>query len=92
MPIGHHHQVELLKDIIVNHLEDCCGSISECEQLGRLVNSLIEQQEVSPELLPVLDEIYAYCQVGIHSDNLNNHINAHQESLSQWVGHITSYS
>ena len=32
MPINQQHQLEVLKDILVNHQSDCCGTVSECEQ------------------------------------------------------------
>ncbi|MBS4175974.1 YtzH-like family protein [Lederbergia citrea] len=92
MPLSHHDQVHLLQDILVNHLEDCCGSVSECEQLGRLVKSLLVNQSVAPEMQPLLENIYAYCQTGKNTADLDNHINAHQEELSQWVGQINNYS
>ena len=40
MPINQQHQLEVLKDILVNHQSDCCGTVSECEQLERLIQSL----------------------------------------------------
>ena len=92
MSLSHQDQVNLLQDILVNHLEDCCGSVSECEQIGRLVKSLLANDSVSPELQPLLEEIYTYCQSGKNSSDLESHINAHQEELSQWVGQINSYS
>ncbi|MCJ8009552.1 YtzH-like family protein [Lederbergia wuyishanensis] len=92
MSLSHQDQVQLLQDILVNHLEDCCGSVSECEQLGRLVKSLIANNSVSQEMQPLLEEIYTYCQSGKNSPDLENHINAHQEELSQWVDQINSYS
>lgn len=76
----------------MNHLEDCCGSVSECEQIGRLVKSLLAKQPMSPDLEPVLMEIYDYCQKGSYTDDLDYHINTHQEQLSQWVGQIEHYS
>ena len=92
MSLSHHHQIELLKDIMVNHMEDCCGSVSECEQLGRLVKSLLVSGKVPEEMEPLLGEIYEYCQAGQNSRELDHHINAHQEQLSRWVGQIDSYS
>lgn len=92
MSLSYQDQVNLLQDILVNHLVDCCGSVSECEQIGRLVKSLLANDSVSLELQPLLEEIYTYCQSGKNSPDLESHINAHQEELSQWVGQINSYS
>ncbi|HLU22821.1 MAG TPA: YtzH-like family protein [Bacillaceae bacterium] len=92
MSLNHQDQVNLLQDILVNHLEDCCGSVSECEQLGRLVKSLLTNSAVPSEMQPVLVDIYNYCQSGKNSPDLENHINTHQDELSQWVGQINSFS
>ena len=41
MSLNYQHQYSIVTDILTNHSEDCCGSVAECEQLGRLVKSLI---------------------------------------------------
>ena len=92
MSLNYQHQYQLLQDILTNHSEDCCGSVAECEQLGRLVKSLMVNQNVQPEMIPILEDIYTYCQAGKNSSQLDTHINAHQENLSQWVGQIDLYS
>ncbi|MFD1706795.1 YtzH-like family protein [Siminovitchia sediminis] len=92
MPLSYHDQIGLLKDIMVNHLEDLQGSVSECTQIGRLVKSLLANQEVHPELTPVLEEIYFYCQTGSRTKDLTGHIDSHQEHLSHWIGNIDQYT
>ena len=46
MPLSHEHQMSLLKDILTNHQTDCCGSVSECEQVERLVKSLMINMDI----------------------------------------------
>ncbi|CAM3914818.1 YtzH-like family protein [Lederbergia lenta] len=92
MSLTHNNQVQLLEDILNNHLEDCCGTVSECQQLERLVQSLMENQAVPEQMKPLLEKVYSYCQEGSQAANLDNHIHSHQEDLSQWVGEIDTYS
>ncbi|MDQ0272226.1 YtzH-like family protein [Cytobacillus purgationiresistens] len=85
MPIRLQDQLWLLKDILNNHQSDCCGSISECEQVERLVKSLMTQNDLKQDLKPILLEVYQYSQSGIQSNHLNQHIESSREELSQWV-------
>jgi archaellum component FlaC len=92
MPLNHQDQVGLLKDILTNHQSDCCGSVSECEQLERLVKSLMVNSEINTNVLPILQEIYTYSQRGINTSDLNQHIESNQNQLSEWVNHIDQFS
>ncbi|MFD0051116.1 YtzH-like family protein [Actinomycetes bacterium NPDC127524] len=92
MPLSHEHQVSLLKDILNNHQSDCCGSISECEQVERLVKSLMVNMDVHQNVKNVLEEIYRYSQGGINSGDLDEHITSHKGQLTQWVDDIGEYS
>ncbi|MBU8770034.1 YtzH-like family protein [Cytobacillus oceanisediminis] len=92
MPLGHQDQLNLLKDILSNHQTDCCGSISECEQLERLVKSLMINGNINQNVKTVLEEIYEYSQHGINSSKLDTHIESHQNELSQWVQDIDQFS
>ena len=92
MPLSQQHQVTILKDILTNHQSDCCGSVSECEQVERLVKSLLANGQVNEQIIPTLNEIYTYSQNGINTDNLDNHINTHQNQLSSWVNSIDQYT
>ncbi len=89
VPLNQQDQLQLLKDILSNHQVDCCGSIAELEQLERLVKSLMTDSNVDNE---VLEQIYHYSQNGINSSNLDNHIESHQQQLSQWVNEVESFS
>lgn len=85
MPLDQQHLVTILKDILVNQQIDCCGSVSECEQVGRLVKSLMVDESINDHTKDILQEIYSYCQKGINSTDLDQHIESHQQELSQWV-------
>ena len=88
MPLQYQDQVSLLKDILTNHQTDCCGSVSEYEQLERLIKSLMVNSNISQDVKPVLEQIYSYSQGGINSSSLDHHIESHQTQLSQWVRSI----
>lgn len=88
MPLSHLDQITLLKDILNNHQVDCCGSVSECEQLERLVKSLLVDPNIDASVKPVLQEVYNYSQHGQYTQHLNSHIEANQDNLSQWVDQI----
>lgn len=92
MPLSHSDQVTLLKDILSNHQTDCCGSVSECEQLERLVKSLMVNTQVDQNVKNILQEVYQYSQNGAQTNDLDNHILSHQDNLSQWVNNIDQFS
>lgn len=92
MPLNHEHQLTILKDILTNHQSDCCGTVSECEQLERLVQSLLANDQVTDDVKSKLNDVYYYSQSGKYSSDLDQHITNHQNQLSQWVTDIDSYS
>lgn len=92
MPLNDQDQVNLLKDILSNHQTDCCGSVSECEQLERLVQSLLSNNNINNDVKAVLREIQIYSQGGIQTSDINQHIETNQQQLSSWVNDINQYS
>jgi hypothetical protein len=92
MPLNHQDQVTLLKDILTNHQTDCCGSVSECEQLERLVKSLLVNTEVNQNVKNILQEVYQYSQYGAGTADLDEHILTNQSNLSEWVSNINQLS
>ncbi|EDL62543.1 YtzH-like family protein [Bacillus sp. SG-1] len=92
MPLGHQDQMGLLKDILMNHSDDCCGSVAECEQLERLVKSLMVNTNIGDGIKPILQEVYNYSQNGINSSNLDAHITSQKGNLSQWVQDMDTLS
>ncbi|KMY51303.1 YtzH-like family protein [Peribacillus loiseleuriae] len=92
MPLSHEHQMTLLKDILSNHQTDCCGSISEYEQVERLVKSLLVNNGVNQNVKSILQDVYQYSQSGISTSDLDEHIQTHQDQLTQWVDGMNQYS
>ncbi|WP_108671333.1 YtzH-like family protein [Peribacillus acanthi] len=92
MPISHQHQLSLLKDILTNHQSDNCGSASECEQVERLVQSLLTNDQYSEETKSILQEISKYSQTGSTTENLDGHITSYNQQLLQWVENMDSFS
>lgn len=92
MPIQYTDQLNLLKDILRNQQEDCCGSVSECEQIERTVKSLLINGQLPAEAVEILNDIYKYGQQGKNTQHLDTHIQNHQEQLSNWVNEIDQFS
>ncbi|WP_050616094.1 YtzH-like family protein [Bacillus testis] len=91
MPLTQQHQIAVLRDILNNHQSDACGSVSECEQVERLVEALLAKGELNEQLIPILNEIQQYSHTGASTEDLNTHITAHQEQLSQWIDGVDQY-
>ncbi|KHD85932.1 YtzH-like family protein [Heyndrickxia ginsengihumi] len=91
MPLSHKDQLTLLTDILSEHQLDCCGTVSECEQLERLVKQLLTNPEVHNHIKPVLNNVYDYSQAGQYAQHLDDHIESHKDELSQWVDNINQY-
>lgn len=92
MPIQYRDQVSLIKDILSEHQSECCGSVAECEQLERVIKSLITNSNTKQQVKSVFEDIYTYSQAGKNSTSLDQHIESHQEQLSQWIQDIDTYS
>jgi hypothetical protein len=92
MPLNYQDQVNLLKDILNNHQTDCCGSVAECEQLERLIKSLMVNGDIDHNVKNVLQEIYTYSQAGVNAGNLDDHITTSKNQLTQWVNDIDQFS
>ena len=91
MPISYQDQLNLLKDILQNHQEDCCGSVSECEQIERLVKSLMANENIDQNVKAILNEVYSYGQQGTYVEDLSSHIESHQNHLENWVSSIGDF-
>ena len=68
------------------------GSVSECEQLERLVKSLMVNTQIDQNVKNILEEVYTYSQHGAQTADLDQHISSNQENLSQWVSNIDQFS
>ncbi|MCD7032712.1 YtzH-like family protein [Metabacillus sp. GX 13764] len=92
MPLNYQNQVSLLKDILAEHCDDCCGTSAECEQVERLVKSLMANTQIDQNLKSVLQNIYSYSHNGINAPVLNDHIASQKDNLTQWLSDIDSFS
>jgi YtzH-like protein len=92
MPLNNQDQASVLRDILSNHQEDCCGSVAECEQVERLVKSLMANTGINQNVKGILQEIYEYGQHGVQSPDLDSHIESNQGRLSSWVNEIDHFS
>ncbi|WP_449537292.1 YtzH-like family protein [Ferdinandcohnia sp. Marseille-Q9671] len=92
MPINHTHQMDILKDILSNHQMDCCGTVAECQQLERLIQSLIANPSIDQNVKQVLTDVYSYSQQGQYTQHLDNHIESHQNQINQWITDIDQFS
>ncbi|MGM9985734.1 MAG: YtzH-like family protein [Bacillaceae bacterium] len=92
MPLNHQHQMTILKDILSNQKEDCCGTVAEYEQVGRLAQSLISNDNIHNQLKDTLTNVYSYSVAGKNATDVDSHISSHQDDLSQWIDNFDTYS
>ncbi len=92
MPIQYNDQLNLIKDILSEHQSECCGTVAECEQLERVVKSLMANTSTDQQTKAILENIYTYSQSGKNSTSLNQHIQSHQNELSQWIQDIDTFN
>ncbi|APH04039.1 YtzH-like family protein [Bacillus weihaiensis] len=92
MPIQYQDQLNLLKDILTEHQADCCGTVAECEQLERVIKSLMMNDQANQNIKDVLQNVYSYSQAGVNTKELNEHIQAHQHQLTNWIDEINTFS
>ncbi|WP_036823552.1 YtzH-like family protein [Pontibacillus yanchengensis] len=82
-------QVHVLYDLLSEQSEDCCGTQAECQQIQRLVRSLLSKKNINDEdVLRILPEIYEYSLQAETSQDLNEYIMTNQPQLSQWASSI----
>lgn len=92
MPLDYHNQISVLMDILSNQQTDCCGTVAECEQLERLVKSLLANDHISSEAKNVLMDVYEYSQNGKYTQHLDEHISTHQQEIAHWIEDIHQLS
>ncbi|MRH42809.1 hypothetical protein GH741_08940 [Aquibacillus halophilus] len=93
MSLNIYDQMVLLQDILGEQSEDCCGSVAECQQIKRIVQSMMVKETIdNQELLQLLPEIYNYGRQGELVQNLDEHITTNQENLKNWVSIIENTS
>ncbi|AUO11549.1 hypothetical protein GFV16_14655 [Bacillus megaterium] len=92
MPLNAEHQMNILKDILSNHQSDCCGTVAECEQVERLIQSMLAKGYASTDIQATLQNVYKYTQDAKSAAHLDEHIQTNQQNLSQWVQELSTLS
>ncbi|WP_077327604.1 YtzH-like family protein [Virgibacillus siamensis] len=93
MTLTVNNQLKLLQDILTEQNEDCCGEISEYQQIKRLVQTMMANNTITDEqLLQLLPEIYNYGRQGEIAHNDAEHITANKEKIETWVDAIQQTS
>jgi hypothetical protein len=92
MTISSSDQIGLLYDILNNHKVDCCGSISECEQIQRIIQSLLHDPHVSSDIKSTLTDIHQYSLKPKSNNDLDHHIQLHNNHITNWLSSIESYT
>ncbi|MGM7702428.1 YtzH-like family protein [Pseudalkalibacillus sp. Hm43] len=85
MPLQVTDQLSLLMDILRSHQLDQCGSSSECQQIERLTNSLLQNPQTPLELRETLTSIQAYSRTGSTSPSVDQHVVGYHNELTQWM-------
>ncbi|MEC5421883.1 YtzH-like family protein [Virgibacillus sp. C22-A2] len=80
------NQLTLLQDILDEQNGECCGHVSEYQQIKRLVKSMIANDSITDEqLLQLLPEIYNYGREGESSQDLPMHITMNKQNIDNWI-------
>lgn len=89
MVLNAYDQLNVLVDLLSEQAEDATGSIAECQQIKRLVQSLMTNQAVDDQrLVQLLPEIYNYGHQGEITQNIEQHITTNQANLENWLQNI----
>lgn len=92
MPLNAQHQMAILKDILSNHQTDCCGTVSECEQVERLAQAMLANGTANEQVYRTLQNICEYTLTAKSAAHLDQHIETNKQNLSQWVEELSSLS
>lgn len=83
------NQLLLLHDILDEQTADSIGSVSEYQQIKRLVQKLTENNSITDELLlELLPEIYNYGSQGEIAQNSPEHITTNKQNIENWLSAI----
>jgi hypothetical protein len=85
MPLNYNDQVQLLSDILRNHTYDNCGTSSECQQLHRLANTLLQNPNIDSATREALQNIRDYGMTGSTHEQLSDHISSNSTYINTWI-------
>lgn len=82
-------QLKLLHDLLDEHMSSQSGSVSEYQQIKRLIQSLTAKGKITDESLnQVLPEIYNYGLQGESVQCLTEHISTNVDNIESWKSAI----
>ncbi|MBY7143910.1 hypothetical protein KFZ56_12795 [Virgibacillus sp. NKC19-3] len=86
MALTINNQLLLLHDILEEQTTDSIGSVSEYQQIKRLVQKLTEDNRITDEqLLQLLPEIYNYGEQGEMNQHHSDHITTNKQNIENWL-------
>ncbi|WP_067727028.1 YtzH-like family protein [Oceanobacillus damuensis] len=89
MTLDVNNQLTLLLDILDEQQIDCCASVSEYQQIKRLVKSMLANDSIADEqLLRLLPDIYNYGRQGESAQSQPDHITLNKNNLDNWISAI----
>ncbi|GAA0433674.1 MAG: YtzH-like family protein [Bacillota bacterium] len=89
MTLNVNNQLTLLKDLLDEQKLDCCGNVSEYQQITRIVQSLMNNSNVTDkQLMQLLPEIHYYGKEGEKTQDIEQHITANNDNLNNWINAI----
>ncbi|WP_010651422.1 YtzH-like family protein [Oceanobacillus massiliensis] len=89
MTLNVNNQLTLLLDLLDEQQLDCCGSVSEFQQIERLVKSMLANNSITDnQLLSLLPDIYNYGRQGESAPSQPDHITSNKDNLHNWISAI----
>lgn len=85
MPLDVHQRLRILSDILRSHQLDCCGTVSEYEQAGRIAQTLLNEDNFQEDIRNTFSSIQAYTEKGARHNSSEQHILENQTYLGEWV-------
>ncbi|TQS75422.1 hypothetical protein DX933_06290 [Ornithinibacillus gellani] len=79
------HQLELLHDILDDHLSESDGNVSEYMQIKRIVKTIMATNQLAHStLVQQLPDIYQYGLQGESAVNLQELIQTNEQQIMNW--------
>lgn len=90
MCLTYTNQLQLLHDLLDEHLTYQSAYMYEYEQLKKLIQSIMNHEMIDEPLQTILPEIYAYSFHGVHTHVDKQYIQVHEHRMKQWLTIILS--
>ncbi|MFC3040161.1 YtzH-like family protein [Virgibacillus xinjiangensis] len=89
MALTVNNQLSLLYDLLDEQQVDGYGQASEYQQIVRLVQSMMENDQLTDEqLTQLLPEIYNYGKQGESTKDTTAHITSNRQNIGNWTNII----